>query len=110
MDGGSKGWMEVKKGRPGLRSLAQHQTTSQGSSNPSQAVGCVRLPMVSSWSNSGVVITENLGFETHIKPMCVPARQSLCAMRIMTAHGVRRPSLHDVVGIITVALAWWGLA
>ena len=64
----------------------------------------------------GVVVTENLGFEAHIRRICIQARQSLYALRIMTAHGIKGPSLHDVCRMTTVARmlyaapAWWGFA
>jgi len=35
----------------------------------------------------GVVMTEHIGFEMHIKRICVQARQSMYALRIMTTHG-----------------------
>ena len=62
----------------------------------------------------GVVMTEHIGFELHIKRICVQARQSMYALRIMTTHGLSGRMLHDVVRMTTVSRllyassAWWG--
>ena len=72
------------------------------------------LPRVQSMVILGVVMTEHIGFEMHIKRICVQARQSMYALRIMTTHGLAGPMLHDVVRMTTVARllyaspAWWG--
>ena len=64
----------------------------------------------------GVVMTEHIGFEMHIKRICVQARQSMSALRIMTTLGLTGPLLHDVVRMTTVSRllyaspAWWGFA
>ena len=60
-------------------------------------------------------MTEHIGFEMPIiKRICVQARQSMYALRIMTTHGLAGQMLHDVVRMTTVARllyaspAWWG--
>ena len=45
----------------------------------------------------GVVMTEHIGFEIHIKRSCAQARPSMYALCILTAHGLARPMLHDVM-------------
>jgi hypothetical protein len=55
-----------------------------------------------------------LCFEMHIAQLCCRARQSMYALRILTAHGLSGPRLYDVVRATTVARllyaapAWWG--
>jgi len=64
----------------------------------------------------GVMLTETLSFEMHIAQICCRARQSMYALRILTAHGLSGPGLYDVVRATTVARllyaapAWWGFA
>ena len=61
------------------------------------------LPRVQSMIILGVVMTEHIGFEMHIKRICVQARQSMYALCIMTTHGLAGPMLHDVVRMTTVS-------
>ena len=74
------------------------------------------LTRVSSLNVLGVTFTEVLNFEPHITRICCKARQSMYALRILVAHGLRGPQLYDVVRATTVARllyaapAWWGFA
>jgi len=80
---------------------------------PGEVPGLMR---VQSMVILGVVLTETISFANHIKRICVQARQSLYALRIMTSHGLRGPNLYDVVRMTTVARmlyaapVWWGFA
>src|SRR5678816_3960202 len=64
----------------------------------------------------GVTFTEALSFEPHITRICCKARQSMYALRILVAHGLKGLQLYDVVRATTVARllyaapAWWGFA
>ena len=64
----------------------------------------------------GVMLTETLSFEMHIAQICCRARQSMYALRILTAHGLSGPGLYDVVRatmvahLLYAAPAWWGFA
>ena len=59
---------------------------------------------------------ETLNFEVHISQICCKARQSMYALHILTAHGLKGPKLVDVARATTVARllyassAWWGFA
>ena len=64
----------------------------------------------------GVTLTETLNFEAHISQICCKARQSMYALHILTAHGLKGVNLFDVARATTVARllyaspAWWGFA
>ena len=64
----------------------------------------------------GVMLSDTLKFDLHIDRVCCRARQSMYALRILTAHGLSGPRLHDVVRATTLARmlyaapAWWGFA
>src|ERR1043165_113847 len=70
------------------------------------------LTRVSSLNVLGVTFTEVLSFEPHITRICCKARQSMYALRILVAQGLRGLQLYDVVRATTVArllyaaLAW----
>ena len=74
------------------------------------------LTRVSSLNILGVTFTEVLSFEPHITRICCKARQSMYALRILVAHGLKGLQLYDVVRATTVARllyaapAWWGFA
>ena len=62
----------------------------------------------------GVTLSDRVGFEKHIDRICCKARQSMFALRVLVAHGLRGQRLFDVVRATTVARllyvspAWWG--
>src|SRR5688572_15559722 len=74
------------------------------------------LTRVSNLNILGVTFTEVLSFEPHITRICCKARQSMYALRILVAHGLKGLQLYDVVRATTVAClfyaapAWWGFA
>ena len=43
----------------------------------------------------GVILTETLSFEMHVAQICCRARQSMYALRILTAHGLSGPVLYE---------------
>ena len=62
----------------------------------------------------GVTMTEQFNFDMHVNNIVIKARQSMYALRVLTAHGLSGQSLSDVVSATTVsrmlyaAPAWWG--
>ena len=64
----------------------------------------------------GVTMSDTLSFDKHIDQICCRARQSLYALRVLTAHGLAGLRLYDVVRATTLsrllyaAPAWWGYA
>ena len=62
----------------------------------------------------GVTMSEQFNFDTHVNNIVIKARQSMYALRVLTAHGLRGQSLSDVTNATTVsrmlyaAPAWWG--
>ena len=59
---------------------------------------------------------DRLNFDPHIDKICIKACQSLYAIRILIAHGLSGPCLHDVVRatllarILYASSAWSGFA
>ena len=45
----------------------------------------------------GVMLSDTPRFDLHIDRICCRARQSMYALRILTAHGLSGPRLHDMV-------------
>src|SRR5678815_5626412 len=72
--------------------------------------------MISCLILSGVTMSDTLSFDMHIDKICCRARQSLYALRVLTAHGLAGPKLYDVVQATTLsrllyaAPAWWRYA
>src|SRR5678815_5718570 len=62
----------------------------------------------------GVTLSEQFNFDTHVNNIAIKARQSMYALRVLTAHGLKGQSLCDVTNVTTVsrmlyaAPAWWG--
>ena len=74
------------------------------------------IKRVSSINILGVEITEKFGFSPYIQRLCVRAKQSVHAHRILIAHGLSGVRLHDVVRATTVnrllycSQVWHGFA
>ena len=62
----------------------------------------------------GVTLTQNLSFEVHIDKIISQTAQSMYALRVLRAHGLKGDSLWDVSRATLVAKltyaspAWWG--
>jgi hypothetical protein len=64
----------------------------------------------------GIEITEKFGFSPYVQRLCIRAKQSLYAHRILISHGLSGVRLHDVVRATTInrmlycSQVWWGFA
>jgi hypothetical protein len=62
----------------------------------------------------GVTLSEQLGFDEHVRNINIKARQSMYALRVLAAHGLSGHKLNDVAEATTMARmlyaspAWWG--
>jgi len=62
----------------------------------------------------GVTLSERIGFSSHVNKICIKAKQSFFALRVLVAHGLTGNRLHDVVRSTTLAQllyaspSWWG--
>ena len=61
------------------------------------------LTRVSSMKVLGVTMSDTLRFDKHIDQIYCRARQSMYALRILTAHGLAGPKLYDVVRATTLS-------
>jgi hypothetical protein len=74
------------------------------------------IKRVTSLNILGIEISAKLGFSSHIQKICVRAKQSLHAHRILISHGLLGVRLYDVVRSTTVnrmlycSQVWWGFA
>jgi len=62
----------------------------------------------------GVIMSKHLSFDLHISSINAKARQSMYALRVLGAHGLKGTMMDDVTKATTVARmlyaapAWWG--
>ena len=65
-------------------------------------------------SGSLVLLSDRIGFASHINNICTKAKQSFFALRVLVAHNLKGNRLHDVVRSTTLAQllycspVWWG--
>ena len=74
------------------------------------------IPRVTEIISLGVTLSANLGVTAHVHDVVTRSAQSLYALRIMRAHGMKSEALHAVFQATTLAKllycaqAWWGFA
>ena len=80
---------------------------------PTEHPGLTRVDEVTAL---GVTLSNTINFKAHIDRICKQARQSMYALRVLSAHGLGGVQLQDVTRATVVARllyaspVWWGYA